>query len=107
MPLTDIKSNVSGISESPFAMLVCGKSRLIWSGPSFVDSSCLELCGEQSRYFDLIRWGTAEQTINAERAAEPGDGSQPFQNKNVLLPIPDVEKNYNPNVAKDIQDGWN
>ena len=67
----------------------------------------LELCGEQSRYFDLIRWGTAAQTINAERAAEPGDGSQPFQDKNVLLPIPDVEKNYNPNVAKDIQDGWN
>lgn len=67
----------------------------------------LELCGEQSRYFDLIRWGIAKQTINAERAAEPGDGTQPFQDKNLLFPIPDVEKNYNPNVAKQVQNGWN
>ncbi|OJV17212.1 MAG: RagB/SusD family nutrient uptake outer membrane protein [Dyadobacter sp. 50-39] len=67
----------------------------------------VELCGEQSRYFDLIRWGIAKQTLNAQRAAEPGDGKQPFQDKNVLLPIPDVEKNYNPNVAKDIANGWN
>jgi len=67
----------------------------------------IELAGEQSRYFDLIRWGLAKQTINGERAAEPGDGKQPFQDKNVLFPIPDVEKNYNPNVAKDIADNWN
>lgn len=67
----------------------------------------LELCGEQSRYFDLIRWGIAKQTINSERAAEPGDGKEPFQDKNGLLPIPDVEKNYNPNVAKEIANGWN
>lgn len=67
----------------------------------------LELTGEQSRYFDLIRWGTAMQVINAERAAEPGDGTQPFQAKNVLFPIPDVEKDYNPNVADDISNGWN
>jgi len=67
----------------------------------------LELCGEQSRYFDLIRWGIAKQTINAERAIEPGQGNQPFQDKNVLFPIPDVEKNYNPNVAKDVANGWN
>jgi hypothetical protein len=67
----------------------------------------LELCGEQSRYFDLIRWGIAKQTINSERAAEPGDGKQPFQDKHVLFPIPDVEKNYNPNVAKEVSNGWN
>ncbi|MDR0791929.1 MAG: RagB/SusD family nutrient uptake outer membrane protein [Chitinophagaceae bacterium] len=67
----------------------------------------LELCGEQSRYFDLIRWGIAKQTINTERAAEPGDGTQPFQDKNVLFPIPDVEKNFNPNVAAQVKDGWN
>jgi hypothetical protein len=65
----------------------------------------LELCGEQSRYFDLQRWGIIRQTINAEKAAEPGTGTQPFQD--LLLPIPDAEKNYNPNVAKDIQNGWN
>jgi starch-binding outer membrane protein, SusD/RagB family len=67
----------------------------------------LELCGEQTRYFDLIRWGIAKQTINSERAAEPGDGTQPFQDKNLWFPIPDVEKDYNPNVAKQIQNGWN
>lgn len=67
----------------------------------------LELCGEQTRYFDLIRWGTAKQTINSERGAEPGDGKQPFLDKHVLFPIPDVEKNYNPNVAKQVTNGWN
>lgn len=67
----------------------------------------LELCGEQSRYFDLIRWGIAKQTINAIRAAEPGDGAQPFQDKHLWFPIPDVEKNYNPNVAAAVRDDWN
>jgi len=67
----------------------------------------LELCGEQTRYFDLIRWGLAKQVINSERAAEPGDGTQPFQDKNLLFPIPDVEKDYNPNVASQIQNDWN
>ena len=66
----------------------------------------LELCGEQSRYFDLIRWGTAQQTINAEMSAEPGlNGAQPFNTKNLLFPIPDVEKDYNPNV--NVSNGWN
>ncbi len=67
----------------------------------------LELCGEQCRYFDLIRWGIAMQTINGEKAAEPGDGQQPFQPKHVLFPIPDSEKNYNPNVANGVKNGWN
>ena len=67
----------------------------------------LELCGEQSRYFDLLRWNIIKQTINAEKAAEPGTGTQPFQDKHILFPIPDAEKNYNPNVAKAINNGWN
>lgn len=67
----------------------------------------LELCGEQSRYFDLLRWGIIKQTINAEKAAEPGTGTQPFQDKHLLLPIPDAEKNYNPNVARAVNNGWN
>lgn len=65
----------------------------------------LELTGEQSRYFDLIRWGIAKQVINSERLIE--DGSQPFQDKNLLLPIPNSEKSSNPNVANDIQNDWN
>jgi len=65
----------------------------------------LELTGEESRYFDLIRWGVAQQTINAERKIE--DGTQPFQAKNVLFPIPLSESNSNPAVANDIANGWN
>ena len=68
----------------------------------------LELCGEQSRYFDLIRWGIAQQTINNEMSVEPGlNGVQPFNAKNLLFPIPNIEKNYNPNVAKEVSNGWN
>jgi hypothetical protein len=67
----------------------------------------LELCGEQSRYFDLIRWGIAKQTINGIRAVEPADGTQPFQDKHVLFPIPNAEKDYNPNVAAAISNDWN
>ena len=65
----------------------------------------LELSGEQARYFDLIRWGIAKETINAERAAE-GD-THLFQDKNVLFPIPQYEKDTNPNVAPDVQNDWN
>ncbi len=67
----------------------------------------LEFTGEQLRYFDLIRWGIAKETINNQRRIEPGDGTQPFQDRHVLFPIPDTEKNYNPNVASDIASGWN
>jgi len=65
----------------------------------------LELTGEESRYFDLIRWGIAQQTINAEMQIEIG--TQPFQPKNVLFPIPLQEKNTNPAVAGDIAGDWN
>ena len=65
----------------------------------------LELSGEQVRYFDLIRWGIAKQTINAERTSE-GE-THLFQDKHVLFPIPQYEKDTNPNVAKDIQNDWN
>lgn len=65
----------------------------------------LELTGEQSRYFDLVRWGIAKQVINAERQAE--DGTQPFQDRNLLLPIPVSERNTNPNVANDVANDWN
>ncbi|MBD1363122.1 RagB/SusD family nutrient uptake outer membrane protein [Mucilaginibacter sp. ZT4R22] len=65
----------------------------------------LELTGEQSRYFDLIRWGIAKQTINSERQIE--DGTQPFQDKNLLFPIPLAEKNANSAVAADISGDWN
>ena len=65
----------------------------------------LELCGEQKRYFDLIRWGIAKERINADRLIE--DGTQPFQDKHLLLPIPIDEKSANPQVAADIKNDWN
>ncbi|HJZ41932.1 MAG TPA: RagB/SusD family nutrient uptake outer membrane protein [Bacteroidales bacterium] len=65
----------------------------------------LELCGEQHRYFDLIRWGVAMETINSEKQAA-GRGN-PFRPKNVLLPIPQLEKDLNPAVAADISNDWN
>lgn len=65
----------------------------------------LELSGEQSRYFDLIRWGIAKQTINAERAAE--NDTHQFQDRNVLFPIPQYEIDTNPNVANDVSNDWN
>ncbi|MEN0047577.1 MAG: RagB/SusD family nutrient uptake outer membrane protein [Bacteroidota bacterium] len=65
----------------------------------------LELAGEQVRWFDLNRWGIAKETLNAEKQNQIG--SQPFQDKHVLLPIPQVERDANPNVGNDVADNWN
>ncbi|MBO0933990.1 RagB/SusD family nutrient uptake outer membrane protein [Fibrella aquatilis] len=65
----------------------------------------LELTGEQARYFDLLRWGTIKPVINAEKQLQIG--AQPFQDKNLLLPIPQLEKDTNPVLANDVQGGWN
>lgn len=68
----------------------------------------LELSGEQVRWFDLIRWGIAKQTLNAEKKAKYPNSNQPFfQDKHVLFPIPLTEKITNSLVAKDIVDEWN
>jgi hypothetical protein len=65
----------------------------------------LELSGEQVRFFDLLRWGIAKETLNAERTSE-GE-THLFQDRNVLLPIPQYEKDTNPNVASDVSNDWN
>lgn len=65
----------------------------------------LELGGEESRWFDLIRWGTAKATLNVEKQIQIG--SQPFQDKNVLLPIPQLEIDANHSIAGDIKNNWN
>jgi hypothetical protein len=68
----------------------------------------LELSGEQVRWFDLIRWGIAKQTLNAEKKAKYPTSSQSFfQDKHILFPIPLTEKITNPLVAKDISNDWN
>lgn len=65
----------------------------------------LEFTGEQSRYFDLIRWGKYVTTINAERKAE--GLTESLEAKHILLPIPNVEKDYNPTVNAQVKNGWN
>ncbi|MCW3111205.1 MAG: RagB/SusD domain protein [Segetibacter sp.] len=65
----------------------------------------IEFSGEQQRYFDLLRWGLLKQTLNPELQAQYGAST--FQDKNVLLPIPQQEKDTNPNIANDVQNDWN
>ncbi|MGN7720432.1 RagB/SusD family nutrient uptake outer membrane protein [Chitinophaga sp. 22620] len=65
----------------------------------------LELTGEQSRYFDLIRWGKYVQTVNSERKAE--GMQETILPRHVLLPIPSSEKDYNANLKNGVKDDWN
>lgn len=65
----------------------------------------IELAGEQSRWFDLGRWGIAKEVLKAEKPA--GQGQQSFQDKMVLLPITSAEIDANPAVASDVSNDWN
>ena len=64
----------------------------------------LEFAGEQLRWFDLNRWGIAKETLNAEKQMQLG--KQPFEDKHVLLPIPQIEKSTNDLVESDVADDW-
>lgn len=65
----------------------------------------IELSGEQSRWFDLTRWGIAKATLNAEHPAGPGQF--PFLDKHVLFPIPIDERNSNQALSADVANDWN
>lgn len=65
----------------------------------------IELAGEQSRWFDLIRWGIAKEVLKAEKPA--GQGQQSFQDKMILFPIPSAEIDANSAVATDVSNDWN
>jgi len=65
----------------------------------------LELAGEQTRFFDLVRWGTLVTTINAEKQAALG--IQPVKPYHVLLPIPQSERDANPTLNAQVKDNWN
>jgi hypothetical protein len=65
----------------------------------------VEFAGEQLRWFDLVRWGVAKEVLNAEKQAQLG--KQPFQDKNVLLPIPELERTTNSALDGDISNDWN
>lgn len=65
----------------------------------------LELAGEYSRYFDLIRWGIFVETVNAEKLDE--DGTQPVKDYHVLFPIPQPERDANPILNEQVNNNWN
>ena len=67
----------------------------------------IELCGEQHRYFDLVRWGLLVETINNEKNTEDTEWENRVRNKHILLPIPQSEKDLNPAVAGDVREDWN
>jgi len=61
----------------------------------------IELAGEQSRFFDLVRWGILVQTINAEKPEKPA------KDYHVLLPIPQAERDANPVLDEQVKNNWN
>lgn len=65
----------------------------------------MELAGEQHRFFDLVRWGTLVQTINAEKQAAVG--ISPVKDYHVLLPIPQAERDANPTLDAQVKNNWN
>ncbi|MCF8335866.1 MAG: RagB/SusD family nutrient uptake outer membrane protein [Bacteroidales bacterium] len=58
-----------------------------------------ELSGEQKRFFDLVRWGTLQETLNAEF------GDQRVKAKHSKLPIPTNE--LDANKAIEVENNWN
>jgi hypothetical protein len=65
----------------------------------------IELAGEQSRYFDLVRWGILVQTINAEKQIV--ESIQPVKDYHILLPIPQSERDANPLLNAQVSNNWN
>lgn len=65
----------------------------------------MELAGELHRFPDLVRWGILQETINAEKQA--AIGIQPVRAYHTKLPIPQAERDANPQVAAQVSDNWN
>ena len=65
----------------------------------------IELAGEQTRFFDLVRWGILVTTINAEKQAALG--IQPVKDYHILLPIPQAERDANPVLNAQVKNNWN
>lgn len=60
----------------------------------------MELAMEGHRWFDLCRWGVAEETMNAYKATESQEAQDQMATfiagKHELFPIPDEEIELNP-----------
>jgi len=66
----------------------------------------LELCGEQVRLWDLIRWGDLVNVLNPEKQAQ-GEGT-PVQAKHAHFPITIDELDINLEMRNNVYDqGWN
>ncbi|OAV45951.1 RagB/SusD family nutrient uptake outer membrane protein [Lewinella sp. 4G2] len=67
----------------------------------------LELAGEQSHWFDVLRWfgEDAKQVIDREEGLEPGTNTAPFQPRMVRFPIPQGERDGNPLMV--VENDWN
>jgi hypothetical protein len=59
---------------------------------------------EGQRWFDLVRWGIADQVMNAYRlkyiTEEGQDMSEFVKGKHELFPIPEIELNNNPKLTQ-------
>ena len=79
----------------------------------------LELCFEDVRYQDLIRWGDAESALSGQGKEYPvmssngvvtfkstgnSDGKYGFQERNTLFPFPSTEIQLNKNIVQN--PGW-
>jgi hypothetical protein len=65
----------------------------------------LELAGEQSRFFDLVRWGILVSEINAEKQAV--ESIQPVKDYHVLPAIPQAERDANPLLDAQVSNNCN
>jgi len=64
----------------------------------------VEFAMEGQRWWDLVRWRTAEQVMNAYRLkyiTKEGKDMSPFEaNKHYLFPIPETQLNNNPSLTQ-------
>ena len=65
----------------------------------------IELAGERSRYFDLVRWGILiRQSMPKSKFFEK---AQPVKDYHILLPIPQSERDANPLLNAQVNNNWN
>ncbi len=68
----------------------------------------VELCGEQVRFSDLVRWGRLEAFMTSDKLLnsipKADKAALVFSSpKNLLWPIPQKEIDVNPNIAQEDQ----